>query len=135
MKIKNHQNIYILKLLSNESIFNGYLKDLIDIYELSLTITIESLVVFIEQNSLQKYLFIKLSNGDIDKYQINRTKSFKETLWKIPQPILIWDNIGKQPAYYRRFIQTNQTNELIITDQLSEIKSKFSQRMVILPCN
>jgi len=77
-----------------------------------------------EQNSIEKYLFIKLSNGDIDQYQINKTKSLKETLGKINQPILTWNNDGKQPKYYRRFILDNQKNQIMITDQLSKIKSE-----------
>lgn len=55
---------------------------------------------------------------------MNKTKSLNETLWKSDQPILIWNNDGKQPDYYRRFIQDTKTNEIIVTDQLMEIKSK-----------
>ncbi len=124
-KLKDNQNVYILKLLSNDSIFNGYLQDLIDIYKISLTTTIiESIAIIMEQNSIEKYLFIKLSNGDIDQYQINKTKSLKETLGKINQPILTWNNDGKQPEYYRRFILDNQKNQIMITDQLNKIKSE-----------
>jgi len=97
---------------------------LIDIYEISLTTTIECIAVIMEQNSIEKYLFIKLSNGDIDKYQMNKTKLLKETLSKINQPISIWNNDGKQPEYYRRFILDNQKHQIMITDQFSEIKSE-----------
>jgi hypothetical protein len=123
-KLINNQNFYILKLLSNDSLFDGYLQDLIDIYEISLTTTIECIAVIMEQNSIEKYLFIKLSNGDIDKYQMNKTKLLKETLLKMNQPISIWNNDGKQPEYYRRFILDNQKHQIMITDRLSEIKSE-----------
>jgi hypothetical protein len=123
-ELKNHENTYILKLLSNESLFDGYLEDLIDIYELSVTATIECIAVVREQNSIEKYFFIKLSDGNIDKYQINRTKILKTTISKTNQPILIWNNDGKQPEYYRRFIQDNQKNQVMITDQFLEIKSE-----------
>jgi hypothetical protein len=94
-----------------------------DIYDISLTTTIECIAVIIEKHSIEKYLFIKLSNGTIDSYQMNKTKSLKETYWRINQPISIWNNAGKQLEYYRRFIQDNKTNEIMITDQLTEIKS------------
>lgn len=55
---------------------------------------------------------------------MNKTKFFKETRLKINQPILIWNNDGKQPEYYRRFIQDNKKNQIMITDLLMEIKSE-----------
>ncbi len=120
IKLKNQQNIFLLKLLSNEQLFNGYLEDLIDIYQLTLTTTIECIAIINEENSMEKYLFIKLSNGNIDKYQMNKTKS----LWKMNQQIFEWKNDGKHPEYYRRFSPETKTNEIISTDQLMEIKSK-----------
>ncbi|CAF5100712.1 unnamed protein product [Rotaria sp. Silwood1] len=120
----NQQNIDIIKLLSYESLFNDYVQDLIDIYEISLTTTIECIAVFIEQNSIEKYLFIKLSNGNIDTYQMNKTKSLKETYWNINLPISVWVSTGKKLEYYRRFIQYNETNEIMNTDQLMKIKSE-----------
>jgi hypothetical protein len=124
-KLKNERNIYIIKLLSNESLFDGYIKDLIDIYEISLTTTIECVAIVVEQNSIEKYLFIKLSNGSIDTYQMNQTKSLKETFWKMNQPLSIWNNAGKQLEYYRRFIQDDKGTEVMITDQLADIQSEW----------
>ncbi|CAF3366649.1 unnamed protein product [Rotaria sp. Silwood1] len=120
----NQQNIDIIKLLSYESLFNDYVQDLIGIYEISLTTTIECIAVFIEQNSIEKYLFIKLSNGNIDTYQMNKTKSLKETYWNINLPISVWVSTGKKLEYYRRFIQNNETNEIMNTDQLMKIKNR-----------
>ncbi|CAF4211982.1 unnamed protein product [Rotaria sp. Silwood2] len=121
----NQQNIYIIKLLSYESLFKDSLQDLIDIYEISSsTTTIECIAVFIEQNSIEKYLFIKLSNGNIDTYQMHKTKSLKETYWNINQLISRWVSTGKRLEYYRRFIQDNKTNEIMNTDQLKKIKDR-----------
>ncbi|CAF0980126.1 unnamed protein product [Rotaria sordida] len=123
-KNNNTQNIYIIKLLSYELLFNDYLQDLSDIYEISLTKTIECIAVFIEKDSIEKYLFIKLSNGNIDTYQMNKTKSLKETYWNINQSISIWVSTGKQLEYYQRFIQDNNIDEIINNDQLMKIKDR-----------
>jgi len=60
---------------------------------------------------------------------MNQTKSLKETYKKINQPIKIWNNDGKQPEYYRRFIRDNQKNQIMITDQLIDIKSEQIVRL------
>jgi hypothetical protein len=65
----------------------------------------------------------QLSNGHIDTYQMNQTKSLKESTWKLNQPIAMWNNAEKQLEYYRRFIQDNRTNEIMISDQLMDLKS------------
>jgi hypothetical protein len=35
-----------------------------------------------------------------------------------------WNNAGRQLQYYRRFIQHNHSNEIMLTDQLTAMKSK-----------
>ncbi|CAF1285702.1 unnamed protein product [Adineta steineri] len=121
---KNQRNIYIIKLLSTEPIFDGYREDLIDIYEIILTTTIECIAVVIEKNSTVKNLFLKLSNGTIDSYYMNRTISLKETYWKLTESIVNWNNANKQLEYYRRFIPDNKTNEIMINDQLTAIQNR-----------
>ena len=125
----NHRNIVILKSLANESLFDRHWRELVIIYQLSpMTTVIECIAIIKEQNSLDKHLLIKLSDGNIDKYQINGSTSLKETLWRINQPISIWNNDGRQLEYYRRFISRLKNNEIILTDQLANIKSKQSDR-------
>jgi hypothetical protein len=65
---------------------------------------------------------------------MNKTISFKETRLKINQPILIWNNDGKQPEYYRRFIQDNKKNQIMVTDLLAEIKSEKKKEKLSHRC-
>ena len=85
---------------------------------------IECIAMIKEVNFIGKHLLIKLSDGNIDKYEINGSKSLKSTLWKITQPVMIWNNDGRQPEYYRRFIPIPKSNEIISMDQLVNIKSE-----------
>ena len=121
----NQQNVYVIKLLSRESLFDEYLQDLIHIYETSLTKTIECVAIFSEENSNRKYLFIKLSNGNVDAYQVDKTKPLNETYLNINQPISSWMSAGRQLEHYLRFFQHNQTNEITFNDQLRMIKSEL----------
>lgn len=120
----NQRNIRIVKLLSFESLFDGYQEDLIHIYGTLLTIKIECIAVFIEKNSIERYLFIKLSNGDIHQYQMDKTKRLNETYQNFTQSISQWMDDRKQLQYYRRFTQDFKINEAMRNNQLMKIKSK-----------
>lgn len=121
----NHRNIIILKSLSNETLLHRTWRELIELYQYSpLTTVIECIAVIKEEHFIGKHLLIKLSDGSIDKYEINGSKPLKSTLWKITQPVLIWNNDGRQLEYYRRFIPIPKSNEIISMDQIVNIKSK-----------
>ena len=84
IQLKNERNIFILKLLVDEILFEGYLEELIDIYEdTPITMVIECIAILIDKDSIGKHLLIKLVNGNIDRYHMNRTKSLRETFWKM----------------------------------------------------
>ncbi|UJR27301.1 hypothetical protein I4U23_008596 [Adineta vaga] len=55
---------------------------------------------------------------------MNKSRSLKETYWNMNQPLSVWNNPGKQLQYYRRFLQDNKTNVIMISDQLTEIKNR-----------
>ncbi|CAF0805458.1 unnamed protein product [Adineta ricciae] len=122
--VRNQRNIQIIKLLSTESLFDDYREDLIEIYEIVLKTTIECIAIVVEKHSVEKYLFIKLSNGTIDSYQMIRSKSLRETSWRMNQSLSVWNNADRRLEYYRRFIQDNKTNVIMLSDQLTEIKSR-----------
>ena len=121
----NHRNMRVLKLLSHEPLLQGYLPDLSQIYRFSTVRTIECVAIVIDQNSLDKYLFIKVVSGEMDTYQMNETKSLNESCWNMTEPLSTWNSAEKQLEFYRRFIQNTNTNEMIVTDQLVEMKSKL----------
>ena len=121
----NHRNIRVLKLLSHEPLLEGYLSDLSQIYRFSTVRTIECVAIVIDQNSLDKYLFIKAVSGEMDTYQMNGTKSLNDSHWNMAEPLSSWNSAEKQLEFYRRFIQNNKTNEMMVTDQLIELKSKL----------
>lgn len=120
----NQQNIYIIKLLADEPMFQEYLQNLTDIYKISLTATIECIAVFTEENSKQKYVFIKLSNGTTDTYQMSESKLLKENHWNNTQPISLWFNQGRKIEYYRRFVPDNKINKTVKHDLIRRIRSE-----------
>ena len=121
----NHRNIRVLRLLSQEPLLEGYLSDLSQIYRFSTVRTIECVAIVMDQNSLDKYLFIKIDSGEMDTYQMNETKSLNDSYWNMTEPLSSWNSAEKQLEFYRRFIQNNSTSEMMVTDQLVEMKSKL----------
>ncbi|CAF1509900.1 unnamed protein product [Rotaria magnacalcarata] len=120
----NQQNVYIIKSLGAESLFDGYRDNLLDIYGLTLTITIECIAVFIEKHSIEKYIFIQLSNGSIDKYQMNKAKPLQESYEKFNRSMSEWIGDKKQIEYYQRFIHATKTREAMKNNQLMKIKNR-----------
>lgn len=123
-KQTNEHNIRILKQLSNETIFDEILEKFLEIYEQSVNRTIECIAVFFEQSSNKNIFLVKLTNGDVDQYEMNQTKSNRHTHTKPSQPTGgIASNNDKLPRFYRRFDSETNINELMMNDQFSEIKS------------
>ncbi|CAF4140653.1 unnamed protein product, partial [Rotaria socialis] len=122
--ILNQQNVYIIKSLDAESLFDGYRDNLLDIYGLTLKITIECIAVFIEEHSIEKHLFIKLSNGSIAKYQMNKTQPLQATYEKFNRSMSEWIGDKKQIEYYQRFIHDTKTSDAMKNNQLMKIKSE-----------
>ncbi|CAF4592060.1 unnamed protein product, partial [Rotaria socialis] len=120
--ILNQQNVYIIKSLDAESLFDGYRDNLLDIYGLTLKITIECIAVFIEEHSIEKHLFIKLSNGSIAKYQMNKTQPLQATYEKFNRSMSEWIGDKKQIEYYQRFIHDTKTSDAMKNNQLMKIK-------------
>ncbi|CAF3629377.1 unnamed protein product [Rotaria socialis] len=122
--ILNQQNVYIIKSLDAESLFDGYRDNLLDIYGLTLKITIECIAVFIEEHSIEKHLFIKLSNGSIAKYQMNKTQPLQATYEKFNRSMSEWIGDKKQIEYYQRFIHDTKTSDAMKNNQLMKIKNR-----------
>ena len=120
----NQRNIRVLKLLSKEPLLEGYLSELNEIYRFSTVRTIECVAIVLEQKSVEKYLFIKSINGEMDTYQMNESRSLNESYWNMTEPLASWNSAEKQLEFYRRFVLNNNTNEMMVTDQLIEMKSK-----------
>ncbi|CAM2719482.1 unnamed protein product [Rotaria socialis] len=129
--ILNQQNVYIIKSLDAESLFDGYRDNLLDIYGLTLKITIECIAVFIEEHSIEKHLFIKLSNGSIAKYQMNKTQPLQATYEKFNRSMSEWIGDKKQIEYYQRFIHDTKTSDAMKNNQLMKIKSERKEMKII----
>lgn len=120
----NQRNIWILKSLGHDSLFDGLISQLIEIYRFSPLRTIECVAIIIDQKNQIPFVFIKTSNDDIDLYQIHSHRPLKEMFTRLTEPISHWNNADKQLHYYRRFVPERSASTLSLTDQLAEIKSK-----------
>ena len=124
----NEKNIEVLKSLSDEILFNDFVDELFDLYQGTTTSTIECVAVIVDKNTNEKYLFVKLSNDEIQRFQMNQSGTLKQSFTRIVEPIEKWNDARNQLEFYRRFYDVNRSDSTMIEEQLNEIKSKEKRK-------
>jgi hypothetical protein len=123
-KSTNRFNDHVFRVLSRESAFRDFLTELISIYGYDTQRTIQCVAVIFDENARRTYLFIQSLDGSADTYEMNASKSLKDTYAKMTEPTSLWNDADKHLQYYQRFTHINVNNGILATDQLTQIKSK-----------